>query len=220
MKDRIQHLAARIDALALRERALLLLAIVVATFLVWDRVLLEPLNEQAKQYSTRIDQQNREIEQLRDEQKAIVERANVDPDEKNREIAEALKAEIATLNQKLRHMTIDLIDPRRMAKVLEEVLTRETDLRLVGVKALRPEPVLAAQAGDSDTAVTPGVYRHGFVIDFEGSYLSTLEYLKAVEGLPWRFYWGGVEFKVKEYPAARVSITVHTLSLNDAWIGI
>ena len=98
--------------------------------------------------------------------------------------------------------------------MLEEVLTRETDLRLVSVQSL---PSLALTE-DKDTStnkrgktVVPGVYQHALKIEFTGSYLSTLGYMQALENLSRRFYWGSVDFAVEAYPQARVTITVNTL---------
>ena len=57
-------------------------------------------------------------------------------------------------------------------------------------------------------------------IEFEGSYLETLKYMSQLEALSQKFYWGSVDFVIEEYPRARVTITVNTLSLSEAWIGV
>ena len=73
-------------------------------------------------------------------------------------------------------------------------------------------PVAASQG--------PRLYRHGLRIEFEGGYLQTLAYLHALESLDSRFLWRALEFDMQRYPLARVSMTVYSLSLDDAWIGI
>ncbi|MDP6415432.1 MAG: MSHA biogenesis protein MshJ, partial [Gammaproteobacteria bacterium] len=77
-----------------------------------------------------------------------------------------------------------------------------------------PEALSASE--DADTAT---FYKHGFEIEFEGTYFACLEYLRAVESLPWRFYWQVLELTVDEYPSNRIRLEVSTLSLDEEWIG-
>jgi MSHA biogenesis protein MshJ len=51
-------------------------------------------------------------------------------------------------------------------------------------------------------------------LHLEGSYLATLRYLRALEALPWEFFWDGLHFEVIEYPTARVRLDIHTLGLT------
>jgi MSHA biogenesis protein MshJ len=62
-------------------------------------------------------------------------------------------------------------------------------------------------------------YRHGLEIEVEGSYAACLEYLNAIESLPWRLYWQVLELDVIDYPLNRIRIEVGTLSLDEEWIG-
>ena len=64
------------------------------------------------------------------------------------------------------------------------------------------------------------MYRHGLQLELEGSYLATLAYLKALQALPWEFYWDEVRLQVDKYPTAKITIVVHTLSLTEGWIGV
>ena len=65
-----------------------------------------------------------------------------------------------------------------------------------------------------------GVYQHGIEMTFTGSYLDTLGYLKILQNLPWSFYWDDVLFDVDHYPKSTVIIRVHTLSLEEGWLGV
>ena len=80
-------------------------------------------------------------------------------------------------------------------------------------------PPATASAGIA-TPAGPSLYRHGLRVEFEGGYLQTLSYLQALEALDTGFQWSALEFEVLEYPRAGIAITVHSLSLDDAWIGI
>lgn len=225
MKQRIEKLAHWIDSQSLRERALILFAIIFSVFLIWEKVLLDPLAAQAKQLQVEVKKQNKDLARVREQQEQVLKRAGADPDAQTLKDIEAIRVAMQSLNERLRQMTVDLIDPAKMAQVLEEVLTRETDLKLIRVEALAPKPL-----GDSKTldkndakrtkAALPGVYQHALQIEFQGSYLSTLNYMQELEKLSQQFYWGSVDFSVEEYPKAHVIITIKTLSLNEAWIGV
>ncbi len=225
MKQRIEKLAHWIDSQSLRERALILFAIIFSVFLIWEKVLLDPLAVQAKQLQVEVKKQNKDLARVREQQEQVLKRAGADPDAQTLKDIEAIRVAMQSLNERLRQMTVDLIDPAKMAQVLEEVLTRETDLKLIRVEALAPKPL-----GDSKTldkndakrtkAALPGVYQHALQIEFQGSYLSTLNYMQELEKLSQQFYWGSVDFSVEEYPKAHVIITIKTLSLNEAWIGV
>lgn len=225
MMAKLQQLANWIDALNLKERAGFLIAIIIAIFLVWDQLLLTPLEQQGKLLQTQVKKQSKDLARIREQQKQVIDRSVQDPNEQNNKQILALNKAMESLDARLREMTVDLINPREMAKVLEEVLTRETDLRLISVKSLPPQPLnevedKASKQGKRSKSILPGVYKHALQIEFQGSYLSTLRYLQALEKLQRRFYWASIDFVVEEYPRARVTITVNTLSLNEAWIGV
>ena len=225
MKERIEKLASWIDSQSLRERALILGAVILAVFLIWEKLLLDPLDKEAKQLNIEIKKQNKELARVREQQAQVLNRASTDPNAQTQKDIEALRTAMRSLDERLRLMTVDLIDPAKMAQVLEDVLTRETDLKLISVEALSPRPLSEEKTLDENTAKRsksklPGVYQHALQIEFQGSYLSTLNYMQQLEKLSQQFYWGSVDFSVEDYPKARVIITVNTLSLNKAWIGV
>ncbi|MCK4743424.1 MAG: hypothetical protein KAT25_06370 [Sulfuriflexus sp.] len=225
MLKKIETLANWIDNQSLRERALILFAIIFAIFLVWEKVLLDPLDAQAKQLKVEIKKKNKELTRVRDQQTQILERASSDPDSQVTKDIEAVRAAIKIVDERLQRLTGALIEPAKMAEILEDVLTRETDLKLVSVEALAPKPLTEFDDSDKKGAKRskhklPGVYQHAMRIEFQGSYLSTLNYMRELEELSQQFYWGSIDFSVENYPQARVVITVNTLSLNEAWIGV
>jgi MSHA biogenesis protein MshJ len=225
MKEKLEQLANWIDALSIRERGFLLLALIIAIFLVGNQLLLDPLDKQARQLQVELKKQNKDLVRVREQQQQVVQRSATDPDARNLQQIVALKKTMQELDAQLQTMTVDLINPQQMAKVLEEVLTRETDLQLVSVQSLPPLALTDTEDEDATKkkrgkTVVPGVYRHALKIEFKGSYLSTLRYMQELEKLSRRFYWGSVDFAVEAYPQARVTIIVNTLSLNEAWIGV
>lgn len=246
-------MAARLDARSLRERALAFLIVLALVYAGWTWMLLGPLDAQRASLLARMPGLNADISQLNALAVSIASERRADPDAGRRAELAGLRREGARLESLLVDLTERLVPPRRMAAMLESVLTRETDLRLLRLSGLGVERVVvpsavvnleagnttagvaragiratarapAAEAVAMETAATalsaPGLYRHGLRVEFGGGYLQTFAYLRALESLHSRFLWEALEFDVEQYPRARVSITVYSLSLDDAWIGI
>ena len=224
MRDKLQQLLIRVDALSLRERGLLLLALLVIVIMLWDKLLLDPLSAQQRQLQSQMHLLRTQIATTEQQAQTIIARNAQDPNRPLRARLKRLESEIAGLNQHLQTLTVDLIPPTRMAKVLERVLNQQAGLKLIRLQSLGAKPLLEppATTGKSTAAVgaVPGVYKHGMIIEFDGDYMDTLKYLRALQTLPWRFYWDSLKYQVKKYPRARVTITVHTLSLQEGWIGV
>jgi MSHA biogenesis protein MshJ len=221
MKQYLTDMATRIDAFSLRERLLIMIGGVLVIYFLFNMFLIEPLLQQAKGLTQRLDRQNNELLSLRAQQQAIIKRSQTDPDAQNRKKQDVLAKDITQVNKRLQASTVDLISPQNMSAVLESVLNNFSGLELESIKALPPVS-LADLLNDENrqSASIPGVYQHGLRMSFKGSYLDTLAYLQALESLKWRFYWGDIDFEVTKYPQAEVTIIVNTLSLNEAWIGI
>ena len=229
MKARLQAWLDRIDGLGLRERLLGFCTVLAVLCVIWSELLMRPLDASRDALDARVESLTRDILTLNKQVQALAEQRRIDPDAVNRERLLALRREASTLAGVLERLTGDLVPPGQMARLLEVVLTRDTTLTLVKLEGLGALPVLG---GDTPAEPSTGratvvgepppsvLYRHGLRIEFEGSYLETLRYLTALEGLDWRFLWDSVELDVEEYPRAKVAITVYSLSLARAWIGV
>lgn len=230
-QDQFTKWLVRFDALTLRERGLVAVAVIAVLITAWQTLLIGPLNASREATVAALNKQRQENQALDLETQALLERQRQNPEQIDRARRARLAAQIASVDRQLRAKMHGLIPPGQMAKVLEQVLTRKTDLRLYRVQSLPARPLLALTAkatqtgkpGTAKVAATHkavGVYRHGLVMEFRGSYLSTLDYLLALKKLPWQFYWDSVDLDVQKYPESRVVITVHTLSLKKDWIGV
>jgi MSHA biogenesis protein MshJ len=203
----------RIDALSLRERLLVMITALVLFAALWQTLLMQPLATRASETRaelTALEQRIAGANQSLEEQ--ILQLA--DGGDMQRSRIASLSRRIEEINTALGDHAAELIDPSEMAEVLEGVLREQSRLTLVRIGNTQPE---ALAAGDEESAVT--FYRHGLEIEVEGSYAACLEYLNAIESLPWRLYWQVLELDVIDYPLNRVRIEVSTLSLDEEWIG-
>jgi MSHA biogenesis protein MshJ len=222
MKERLKALAAKIDALKFNERALLLAAAMVVSVGVWDGALMGPVERDKAGLQNRIAQNETRLSQLEAEAVQIVEIAKRDPNEPLlRQIATA-EQQIKEFEAEIKERAGQLIEPREMAQVLQRVLEKTAGLDFVSLEGLGAQPLLkpTKKGGAIAENGARNAYRHGFRIRFSGSYLDTIDYLHALEALPWRFFWEAVELDVKNHPNADGSVVVYTLSLDRSWIGV
>jgi MSHA biogenesis protein MshJ len=56
-------------------------------------------------------------------------------------------------------------------------------------------------------------------MELTGSYFDISAYLQALESLPVRYYWRTFQYKVEEYPQARLVFEVYTLGTRQEFIG-
>ncbi|MCF6209146.1 MAG: hypothetical protein L3K24_00385 [Gammaproteobacteria bacterium] len=226
MKACLQQLAERFDAFSLRERALVSLAVLVVMYMLWDAVLMSPEHLHQKQLVIEMYQLNERMVTVDTQlQTLTVSLGESEVRRQRQRIAELREALRGLANQQAA-LTVEFIRPQQMAGVLRDMLGVDGKLTLLkleslGVQALFPSPENGQeQAATAEKYEQPGIYKHGMRVSFEGDYFATLHYLKALEGMPWRFYWDELDYRVADYPRARVSITIHTLSLEEGWIGV
>lgn len=219
LKAQLQQLTTRINALTLRERVLLSAIVLGAVVALGNTLIYQPASAERKRINSDIATVQQQITALNEQISTITANQGLDPNQQNRTQLATIKAEIADLDAEITNMMQGLIEPAQMVNVLEEALARESGLTLVRVKNLSATTLTPAGAEPS-SQTAPAVYQHGLTIELDGNYLATLRYLKALETLPWRLFWGNLTFQVQQFPQARITITVHTLSLKEGWIGV
>jgi len=207
MAERVAPLAARFERLALRERVLVWAALVVIAVAAFQALVFGPLDDRRK----RLAEELAEIGSQMDEAARALAQANAS-DPASAALAEehALRGHLAQIDAQLASRSAGLIPPRRMAQVIEDVLSRGHGVRLIELRNLPP----TALGG------TQGPYLHVMEVVLEGSYLDVLEYLSSLEKLPWRFYWRRLELETTSYPTNRVRVELATLSMAPEWVGL
>lgn len=220
MNKPLEPLFEKFDALNERERISVIVLFAVAVIMIFVEFFISPLNKQYDVLDKQIMSIKTQTQQFESQMATLKTRKNRDPYFLEKQKIKLLTEQIESLNVHLKEKMHGLIEPKQMAKVLEVVLAQNTDLSLQRVQSLGAEPLSSIKVKEGDKAEDLGVYRHGLQIEFKGSYLSTLKYLKALDELPWDFYWDVLELNVDKYPTSTIVITVHTLSFHKGWIGV
>jgi MSHA biogenesis protein MshJ len=129
-----------------------------------------------------------------------------DTDDKKNQLA-ALKAQYQSLQTQAQALNNTFVPPALMANALSDLLKQNNQLTLIKLETL---PVKQQQL----------LYQHGLELHFSGTYADTLAYLTALETMPWNFVWDGINYQVKDYPIAEITLRVHTLNLEKRWLDV
>lgn len=235
IKQRVLELAARMDALSLRERGMVFGATVAVLAFAGHTFVLAPQDAKQAALRTQIDQQHAAIAAIDGEITARVEGSRIDPDAQSRARLNTMQQEMGQLGSQLLALEHGLVPPERMGPLVDGILRANGRLKLVSMRTLPAEPLAApgaapaaaaavaapaANAGAAPAAASdvPLLYRHGVEVTVRGNYLDMVDYMSALDAMPTRMFWGRARLDVETYPSARLTLTLHTLSLDRQWM--
>ncbi len=222
LKEQWRQWGDKFAARSLRERALMAAGGVAVVVMLFDTLALSPLAVQHKRLAGQVAEARAAIKAS--EQVLASGREVIDPDEVKRRYRDGLRKQIAEIDTKLQGLQKQLVPPDQVANLLEGVLARERGLALVSLRKL---PVQQFQTGGGSAPKGDGkgvpngersIYQHSFEIEIEGSYTELHGYLAHLEKLPWQLFWGRAALDATKHPRLKMTLTVHTLSMNKVWL--
>lgn len=240
LKQRWRKLAAKVDALSLRERVMTFGAMAALIIFLLFSLVLNPLFAKQKLLNETMATDQQMIAGIDAEILLKISGNGIDPDARDRQALERLRQEVTRLTNTLRTAQGGLVPPDRIVLLLERLLKQHARLRLVSLKTLPSAPVDgAAPKADAAAAAlsatppaaagappapvvksAPLLYRHGVEVVLRGSYIDMVNYMEALEAMPTRVFWGDATLEVEQYPNASLRLTLFTLSLDDKWISL
>lgn len=221
MKAAYQQLQSKFNALSSRERYIVFAASLVAIAYVWWMLICDPQMQtisQMKTDTTRAESDNRSskalLAQLQQRIDAGVNRS------KELEL-ERLRDELATVAEELESSTRAMIGPEKMFTFMGDLIKRDSNLKLLSLKRLKVEGVMSNPAAEESAGEQPAdVFRHYMEVQFSGSYLDILDYVKSLEAAEWRFLWDHIDITADKYPGLSVTLRLSTLSMQKSWVGV
>jgi MSHA biogenesis protein MshJ len=211
VKEQWQALAQKVAALSLRERVMILLTGLVLLGAAGVYGWLDAADTRLTADRQALAAAQRDLEILEIENQGKQARLARDPNAQVREQLAGVEQDLARLDAELRAQTVDLIPAHEMPAVLEALLSRSTNLHMMSLTSLKPEPLMAGEQ-------KANLFKHGIRLQLEGGYFDVYQYLKALEALPRHFYWKGFDYRVVEHPKAAVAMEIYTLSTSKEFI--
>ncbi|HEX9628045.1 MAG TPA: hypothetical protein VGA00_13985 [Acidiferrobacterales bacterium] len=218
-RAQLKILVARIDALSLRERAIIFATLLATLFLIADNLVFPGLRAEQQRLSGEVQAKLEQMRAINVRLEGLVAENSEDPVAAHQRRVAELKARLATVEGPTAELVRGLVSPQEMPRLVQQMLARNRALQVIKVENLPAEPLNGAPA-DGGAAAQATVYQHGMRIEVRGQYLDMVRYLQALERLPVKVLWGRVRLESDDYPASTLSLLIYTLSLDKAWIGV
>lgn len=221
MRQELKQIEARIDALSLRERGILFLVILGVLFWIASNLVFSSLRLEQQRLERDVRSKLTSLQSLSDQSQAIKAQLAQDPEAQALARIAGLKQKLATDEAAVANIIRGLVLPHDMPRLVQQILAKNRALQVIKMENLPAEVMdqgaaSPAPAGGANTAAQ--VYRHGMRIELRGRYVDIVRYLRALEGMPSKVFWGEVRFESETYPISRVSLVIYTISLNQAWL--
>lgn len=222
MKQQWENISAKLEAMSLRERALIFAAVAVLLLSLFNMLLLEPMFAKQKAMRSEIAQQQKLMAAVQMQIAAMQQDNSPQTNRLNQ-----LKQELAEGKAYLQSSRERLVQPERMAQHIKDLLNKNRSLNLVSLQTMPVSPLLDTppDTGNEQGLATGAqaentVFKHGVQITLRGNYLELLQYLTALEKLPQQMYWAKAQMSVAQYPTAELTLILYTLSLDKTWLQI
>jgi MSHA biogenesis protein MshJ len=217
--NKLHGFAERLDALSLRERGLIFMGGVALIGVAAQTLFMGPIAVRAKNADGRLESARRSMTAI--EQAGTL--AGADPIFLAAARNASLTGRLEALDAQLRAAAQGYVAPDKVVDMLREILADQKGLQLVSLSSLpveslsrQPRDALDAGLAGDDT----GPFLHPVEMVVEGSYLSVVQYLRALEAMPWRVHWQQLELTAGDYPVNRVRIVIGALSLSSEWMNL
>lgn len=205
----LQRVGELYNARVMRERLLIVAAVLTLVLALWDSLLMQPLRLESGALQT-------ELESLSmDPGRAAAD--NDDPHQIALRRAGELQLQSGNLDRQIAGSASGFVPAEQMIQVLHDVLRKQSHLSLVSIRNL-PLRSLIPPAEGTGPGTAPYVHSIELVID--GPYADVQAYVQALEELPWKFRWTVLELTTRDYPVNRVRLELSTLSMDATWLGV
>jgi MSHA biogenesis protein MshJ len=218
MSNQYKLYAAKFDQLSVRERGLVVVTVVVAVCYLWWYLFAMQELETSKNLAQKNSAVESEIQLLNSTGDQIALRIKEGVNKSKLQQLNLLQDELERVRVELQEKTLELIEPDDMFELMQQMIFKDSKLKLTGLKRKQVRPAFEPDPQDNEQAAE--IYRHVMQINFEGSYLNILKYIKNLESLEWKLIWDRISLTLGEYPTVKVEIEISTLSDSQHWVGL
>ena len=209
-----EKLGQRFASLTVREQRMVVGTALLLLWGIWDNFYYQPAQQAKQSLDNEIIQFDRQISTLKQLAQELENTPTSDPNSKNRQNLSSLEQSIDHLKQQLSSGEKSFVPSNLMSSALRDMLKQYDNLKLIKLETLPPKGF------GSEGKELSWLYRHTLILTLQGDYFSTLNYLKALEALPWRIHWDHIDYQVKNYPIAETRIQIYTLSFEQDWLSV
>lgn len=207
-REALRNWGARIDALSLRERAILLLTSALILGYVMFLLLIQPTWVELQERRSELSNMETQLSALQIRSQAL-NSGETTPEQERRDRIATLQQQLAVREAALQQQLGTVMAPRQAAQLLQNVLEQTEGLRLRHLQSHSGTSLF--DAGQTPPPSGAGVARYNLTLQMEGGYAATQRFLEKVEQLPWTLFWDSLDYEVMEYPNALIELNIYTL---------
>ncbi len=197
MNSNWKSIAARIDALSLRERAFLFFSALAICAALADTLWITPARTTHKQMTQRFNAEGLELRRLRDALKAKVEQP--DPSKVLRQEIKQVQAEIARVDGQIAAAAGQSGSSPGLRELMVHFLRSHSGLSLVRTGNMPSDP--ASGAGNNSGPGEPGLARQSLELTVAGRYPELVRYIESLEKAMPQLRWGPMRINAEQQPA-------------------
>ncbi len=211
----------KIEAISLRERAMVFAALAVALIALMNHFLIEPMLLKQKQLRAEVSEQQVQLQEIQTHLEILATAQKSHANSPLHTQIKQSKQKIAEDEADIKMRRDTLVPPEKVGALLEEILNKNKNLQLVSLDTLPTTAMLDGNQANTHHAATEKlIYQHGVKITLRGSYTDLMTYLAALEKLPTQMLWGNASMIVLQHPTIELTLTVYTLSLDTTWLQV
>lgn len=211
MKAWWTKLAARIDALSLRERAFLFGTLIILSMLLAEALWLGPTQALHQQLTQRVAAQAGEVQRLQQELDGMG--AQSGPGQQVRDELNQVRERLELVNRDIAQLPQSQADGTPLTKVLVHFLRRHEGLVLVRTATLESSAQGTAASSDLQALASVfGVKRQGLELTVAGNYHELARYVQTLEQALPALRWGTMRMNSERQPA---ELTLQVWLLGD-----
>lgn len=210
---RYQALNARFMSFAPRERLLLIGMLLGVLYGAADLAWFSPLAQARAELTARADSARTAISRQRAELTMLQGLAARDPFAALKARLQQLREAGTELDAQLKTLGGGLTAPGERPALMRRVLELARAVAVEQVATLPEEVILLAESEPgAEREAGPAIYRQGVALEFSASFSGALAFLSALETLPWQLYFESLDYRVADYPTARMRLNFYTLA--------
>lgn len=213
LRPRAAQLLARIDALQVRERLMILVVSVVCALALAESLWLAPAQKRYDTSRQAVAQQQGALERLQAEAALQANPQAGAPGSARAQLA-SVNVQIDTTEKEIRARMPAGRDATSLRQVLEAFLQRHETLTLVRATTLSPDaaPLLGATPGitltSAQSASGAGSERRGLELTVAGSYVALMQYVETLERALPDLRWGAMLLTSNETQGTQLTLQV------------
>jgi len=197
----------------LRERVILLAAILFLIFFIWKNLIFSYLSQSTDQVLESKEKISSQINQLEGQIDSLSEVIGRDSTASLEAHLKDLTAKNHSLRQEILDKTQNLTEAKDMQGILRSLLQKHPQIKLRSINSVADKPLFEPSAPTQ-------AYQKGIVMEFEGNFLDNLALLRQLEQAEPKIVWDEMVYDVTAYPIGKLRVRLHTIGQEEGWVGV